>query len=55
VILAANLGGVRAQVGTLESHWSQVLWNPWFTLGGLLFLASAVPMFRRRPGHCALA
>ncbi len=46
VILAADLGGVQAQVGALESRWSQLLWNPWFALGGLLFLTSAAQLYR---------
>jgi hypothetical protein len=45
-LLAANVGGVRTQVGGLETHWSQLLRNPWFALGGLLFLASAARLYR---------
>jgi hypothetical protein len=42
--LAANLGGVRQQVGPLETHWSLILWNPWFIIGGLSFLALALAL-----------
>ncbi len=41
VILAVDLAGVRRQVGELESHWSLILWNPCFILGGILFIAAA--------------
>lgn len=46
LVLAANLGGVRAQIGPLETHWSQVSWHPWFALGGCLFIAASVQAHR---------
>jgi hypothetical protein len=45
--LATNLGGVRQAVGPLETHWSLVLWNPWFLLGGASFGVLAVAVHRR--------
>ena len=41
VMLAGDVGGVREQVGQLQAHWSLILWDPWFMLGGVLFLAAA--------------
>ncbi len=38
VLLGADIGGLRTSVGPLESAWSLALWNPWFTMGGGLFL-----------------
>lgn len=40
--LATNLGGVRQTVGPLETHWSLILWNPWFILGAASFFALSV-------------
>ncbi|RLV49066.1 DUF3995 domain-containing protein [Nocardioides mangrovicus] len=37
-VLLADLGGVREQVGPLETRWSLAIWNPWFALGGVVFL-----------------
>jgi hypothetical protein len=42
VLLAMNVGGLRASVGPLETYWSLVLWNPWFALGGALFIVTAI-------------
>lgn len=38
VLLGLDVGGLRATVGTLQTRWSLALWNPWFALGGALFL-----------------
>jgi Protein of unknown function (DUF3995) len=46
-ILAADIGGVRKQIGPLETQWSLLLWNPWFALGGILFTASSVHAHRQ--------
>ncbi len=51
VLLAADAGGLRTSVGPLESRWSLVLWNPWFALGGALFLATARRARRGSGGH----
>lgn len=48
ILLATDVAGLRARVGPLEARWSQVLWNPWFALGGALFIATALQL-RRRP------
>lgn len=37
----ATAPSVRASVGPLETKWSLILWNPWFLVGGSLFLAAA--------------
>lgn len=42
VLLATNAAGLRANVGLLETHWSLILWNPWFVVGGALFIATAI-------------
>lgn len=50
IALAADLGGVRQSVGPLETHWSLVLWNPWFVIGGACFFALALAICRRLAG-----
>jgi hypothetical protein len=42
VLLAMNVGGLQASVGPLETYWGLVLWNPWFALGGALFIVTAI-------------
>ncbi len=50
VALAVNAGGVRDSVGATESRWSLVLWNPWFVVGGVLFVGVALGIAAgRRP------
>jgi len=51
VLLGWNVGGLAKQVGPLETHWSLILWNPWSTLGGALFVATAIRL--RREGTYA--
>jgi hypothetical protein len=41
VVLLSGAGGVASSVGPLETHWSLILWNPWFVAGGLLLLLAA--------------
>lgn len=41
VLLWLDAGGLRTEVGALETRWSLVLWDPWFVLGGVLFLWTA--------------
>jgi S-adenosyl methyltransferase len=41
VVLLSAAGGVASSVGPLETHWSLILWNPWFVAGGLLLLLAA--------------
>ncbi len=48
VLLATDAGSLRATVGPLESRCSLALWNPWFTIGGLLFLWTAIRVRRVR-------
>jgi hypothetical protein len=47
VLLATGAGGLRTTVGPLETRWSLALWNPWFALGGALFLWTALRARRR--------
>jgi cytochrome bd-type quinol oxidase subunit 2 len=47
VLLSLNTGGLRNSVGSLESRWSFIIWNPWFVLGGALFLWTALRIRRR--------
>ncbi|PZS01393.1 MAG: DUF3995 domain-containing protein [Pseudonocardiales bacterium] len=42
VLLATNADGLRKNVSPLETHWSLILWNPWFAVGGALFIATAI-------------
>jgi Protein of unknown function (DUF3995) len=46
VLLGWDTGGLANRVGPLETQWSLILWNPWFTVGGALFLASAIRLRR---------
>lgn len=41
VVLLTGAGGVASSVGPAERYWSLILWNPWFTSGGLLLLVAA--------------
>lgn len=49
VLLLADVGGVRQSVGADETRWSLLLWNPWFVLGGALWLAVARQLARQPP------
>jgi len=51
LVLMTGGGGVAAAVGALEIHWSLVLWNPWFTLGGVAFLLTARRFGQRSPSR----
>jgi hypothetical protein len=31
-----------ARPSVLETHWSLILWNPWFVIGGILLIVAAV-------------
>lgn len=42
VLLGLDVDGLRATVGPLETRWSLALWNPWFALGGVLFLRATL-------------
>lgn len=42
VLLAMNVGGLQASVGPLETYWGLALWNPWFALGGALFIVTVI-------------
>jgi hypothetical protein len=46
--LAVNLGGVRDSVGSSQTRWSLALWNPWFVLGGALFMVGGLRVARNR-------
>jgi len=48
IVLLTAAGGIRSSVGPLETHWSLLLWNPWFAAGGLLLLL-ATRQFHRAP------
>jgi Protein of unknown function (DUF3995) len=47
VLLATDAAGIQDAVGPLETRWSLILWNPWFVLGGALFLATTTQIVRR--------
>ncbi|GAB3899092.1 hypothetical protein GCM10029964_084520 [Kibdelosporangium lantanae] len=36
VVLLTGAGGIASAVGPSQTHWSLILWNPWFVLGGLV-------------------
>jgi len=48
VLLATDTAGLRTAVGRLGTRWSLVLWNPWFAIGGALFLWTAIRAARVR-------
>lgn len=48
VLLGTDAGGLRTRIGPLESAWSLALWNPWFAIGGGLFVWTAVRVRRMR-------
>ena len=50
LVLVTGAGGIATSVGASETHWSLVLWNPWFVLGGAAFLILARNSHRRPPG-----
>lgn len=41
-VLLGSDAGLRSAVGPLETRWSLFLWNPWFVVGGALFVWAAV-------------
>ncbi len=48
VVLLTDAGDVAGNVGEAQTRMSLVLWNPWFVLGGLLFVAAGVQSRRAR-------
>jgi hypothetical protein len=42
VLTLAGGPGLSASVSPEQRFWTLVLWNPWFALGGLLFLGASV-------------
>ncbi len=52
LVLATGAGRIASSVGPFQTRWSLVLWNPWFTLGGVAFLLTAHHFGRlgRAPG-----
>lgn len=48
-VLLLDAGGIASSVGPAQAHWSLWLWNPWFLLGGALFLLAAHRLARSRP------
>ncbi len=47
ILLLTDAGGVRTEVGLEQTHWSLVLWNPWFVVGGVLFIWTGRRVARR--------
>lgn len=48
LLLLTDAGGIARNVGPEETHWSLVLWNPWFVAGGLAFAAAGAQGRRRQ-------
>ena len=48
VVLRTGAGGVADNVGEAHTRMSLLLWNPWFVLGGLLFVVAGVQSRRAR-------
>lgn len=51
ILLATDAGGLRTAIGPLETRWSLAVWNPWFALGGALFMLTAVQALRPARGR----
>ena len=49
VVLLTDTGDVAGNVGEAQTRMSLLLWNPWFVLGGLLFVAAGVQSRRAGP------
>jgi hypothetical protein len=49
VVLLTDAGNVAGTVGEAQTRMSLLLWNPWFVLGGLLFVAAGMQGRRARP------
>lgn len=45
-VLLTGAVGIPSAVGPSETHWSLVLWNPWFFVGGLVVVL-ATRQFQR--------
>ena len=41
VVLLLDTGGIASAVGPGQTQWSLWLWNPWFVVGGMVFLVAA--------------
>lgn len=49
LVLLLDAGGIASSVGPVQTRWSLLLWNPWFTLGGVAFLFAAYRFARLQP------
>jgi hypothetical protein len=47
LLLITDAGGVRTAVGPEQTRWSLALWNPWFVVGGVLFVWTGCRVVRR--------
>jgi hypothetical protein len=50
-LMAAGTLSIPAGLGATALRWHLVLWDPWWLLGGLLFVAAAWSYQRRSRGH----
>ncbi len=48
VVLLTDTGNIASNVGESQTRMSLLLWNPWFVVGGLLFVAAGVEGRRAR-------
>jgi Protein of unknown function (DUF3995) len=48
-LLLAGVYDANGAISSGQRHWSLVLWNPWFVVGGLAFLLAALGRTRTRP------
>lgn len=48
VVLLTDAGGVASNVGEAQARMSLLLWNPWFVVGGVLFVAAGIQGRRAR-------
>jgi hypothetical protein len=49
VLMLAGAYDGNAAIGPEQRHWSLLLWNPWFVVGGVAFLLAALSGARTRP------
>jgi hypothetical protein len=49
VLMLAGAYEGNDAISASQQHWSLVLWNPWFVVGGVAFLLAALGHPRTRP------
>ncbi|WP_072803480.1 DUF3995 domain-containing protein [Rhodococcoides yunnanense] len=53
IVLLTDAGDVRSAVGPEQTRMSLILWNPWFIVGGVLFLSVSYQVVRKQRSSIA--